>query len=221
MRGEAWCGMVRSGEAWLGAARHARVRLGAARQGEARAFLHTLNREIRMKDVVVEIRGISPLLMHRFPLEPTEGLEKKTPEDQAKVSLYTDTDGPFIPGVNIQRALVAAAAFSKGKGRASLQKVVAAGLFVIEANCRLISESSWSVDSRAVVIAATKGRIVRHRPRFDRWETTFTLSYDDTLLKESEVRRVVDDAGQKVGLLDFRPEKKGPFGRFMVTEWAA
>jgi len=29
----------------------------------------------------------------------------------------------------------------------------------------------------------------------------------------------VDDTGQRVGLLDFRPEKKGPFGRFVVTRW--
>jgi len=30
---------------------------------------------------------------------------------------------------------------------------------------------------------------------------------------------VVDDAGVRVGLLDFRPERKGSFGRFMVVEW--
>jgi hypothetical protein len=29
----------------------------------------------------------------------------------------------------------------------------------------------------------------------------------------------VDDAGQRVGALDFRPEKKGAFGRFVVTHW--
>jgi hypothetical protein len=45
------------------------------------------------------------------------------------------------------------------------------------------------------------------------------MDYDDVLLKESELRRVVDDAGSRVGLLEFRPEKKGPFGRFIVTEW--
>jgi hypothetical protein len=48
---------------------------------------------------------------------------------------------------------------------------------------------------------------------------TFEIEYDTVLLKEEELRQVVDDAGSRVGLLDFRPEKKGPFGRFIVTEW--
>jgi hypothetical protein len=33
------------------------------------------------------------------------------------------------------------------------------------------------------------------------------------------VRVIVNDAGSRVGLLDFRPEKKGPFGRFSVIKW--
>jgi hypothetical protein len=45
------------------------------------------------------------------------------------------------------------------------------------------------------------------------------LEYDDTLLSEKEVREILDNAGRRVGLLDFRPERKGPFGRFMVTAW--
>jgi len=46
------------------------------------------------------------------------------------------------------------------------------------------------------------------------------ISYDDSILKETELRKVVDDAGSRVGLLDFRPEHKGPFGRFIVTHWS-
>ncbi len=33
------------------------------------------------------------------------------------------------------------------------------------------------------------------------------------------VRALVDDAGKKVGLGDYRPERKGPFGKFVVTKW--
>lgn len=33
------------------------------------------------------------------------------------------------------------------------------------------------------------------------------------------VRSIVDDAGKKIGLGDFRPARKGPFGRFVVKEW--
>lgn len=173
-----------------------------------------------MKRINVTIEGISPLLMHRFPMEPIEAIEKKEPKEQAAISLYQIDDKPYIPGVNLQRALVASATFSKGKGRASLQKPVAAGLFVDEELLFLNGKTSpWVIDSRPVVVPATKGRIVRHRPKFEKWQVDFTISFDETLLTATQVRQVVDDAGSRVGVLDFRPEKKGPFGRFMVTRW--
>lgn len=173
-----------------------------------------------MKQINVTIEGISPLLMHRFPMEPVEAIEKKEPIEQAKISLYEIDGKPYLPGVNLQRALVASATFSKGKGRASLQKPVAAGLFIDEEILDL-NGKSWVIDSRPVVVPATKGRIVRHRPKFEKWEVTFTISYDETLLTANQVREVVDNAGSRVGVLDFRPEKKGPFGRFVVTHWEA
>lgn len=61
--------------------------------------------------------------------------------------------------------------------------------------------------------------LLRHRPRLDKWKAAFGLLYDETLMKPEQVRRIVDDCGSRVGLLDFRPERKGPFGRFMVTKW--
>lgn len=174
-----------------------------------------------MEQVRITITGLSPLLMHRFPMEPVDAIQNKTPHEQASLGLYLDDVGaPCIPGVNVHRALIAGATFSKGKGRGSLQKNASAGLFVDEGALALDPGSSpWVVDSRPVVVPATKGRIVRHRPRFDKWVTSFTVTYDKALLSEQQVRRIVDDTGQRVGLLDFRPEKKGPFGRFVVTNW--
>jgi hypothetical protein len=173
-----------------------------------------------LKAVTVEIRGISPLLMHKYPLMPVEALEKRPPDEQAELAAYRDetTGNLYIPGVNVQRALVAAAAFSKGKGRASLQKMAAACVLVDPAIIDL-GTKTFALDARPVVIPATKGRIVRFRPRLDAWACKFTVTFDDVLLKETEVRRIVDDCGLRVGLLDFRPERKGPFGRFMVVRW--
>jgi len=172
------------------------------------------------KGVEVKIQGLSALLMHSFPLVPVEALEKKPPEEQAEIAAYRnpDTRELFIPAVNIQRSLIAGATFSKGKGRGSLQKPVAACVLVSPERIGL-GTTDYKIDARAVVIPATKGRVVRYRPRLDEWECSFELEYDDTLLTESQLRRVVDDTLQRVGLLDFRPEKKGPFGRAMVIAW--
>lgn len=187
--------------------------LGLARQGKSKE--DQLSRKISVK-----LKGISPLLMHSFPLVPIEAIEKKSPAEQAEISAYRDpaTKELYIPGVNIQRALVSAATYSKGKGRSNLVRLAAACLLV-EPQKVFLGTNTYEVDSRAVVVPATKGRVVRHRPRLDQWEVSFDIEYDENLLDEKQIRQMVDNAGSRVGFLDFRPEKKGPFGRAMVTEW--
>ena len=172
------------------------------------------------KSVSVTIEGIAPLLMHAFPLTTPAGVDKMSPEEQAELSAYRTpgTNELYVPGINIQRCLVASATYSKGKGRGSLQKPVAACVLVNPERCGL-GTTQYEIDSRPVVVPATKGRIVRHRPRLDQWSLSFVVEYDPTLLTANQLRQVVDDAGSRVGLLDFRPERKGPFGRFQVAHW--
>lgn len=173
-----------------------------------------------MDAVTVGLKGLTALLMHSYPLVPIEAIEKKSPEEQAELATYRDPDtkGLYVPGVNVQRALVSAATYSKGKGRGSLQKSAAACLLVSPERIPL-GVDRYTIDSRPVVMPATKGRVMRHRPRIDPWAITFDLEWDPTLLTEPQVRRIVDDFGSRVGLLDFRPERKGPFGRCMVVSW--
>lgn len=174
-----------------------------------------------MSEAIVTIEGISALMMKQYPAEPIVGFEKKTPEEQAELSAYRipETKELYIPGVAIQRALINAATYSKGKGRASLQKVAAACLIVSPEFIGL-GTKKFEIDSRPVVVPATKGRIMRHRPRIDKWKATFNVEWDETLLKEDEVKKIVEDMGKRVGLLEFRPLCKGPFGRCKIVKWA-
>lgn len=171
--------------------------------------------------ILCTIQGISPILMHRFPLVKSETEEKMlSPEERAEIAAYRDPDTGrlYIPGIAVQRALVNGATYSKGKGRASLQKQVAACVLVNPERCDLGTDQ-YIIDIRSVVIPATKGRVLSYRPRLNEWRITFEIEFDPNLLREEEIRKIVDDTGSRVGLLDFRPEKKGPFGRFMVVEW--
>ena len=92
-------------------------------------------------------------------------------------------------------------------------------LDIVAAEIPLIHSQTWTVDTRAVVIPATKGRILAHRPRFDDWALEFSLDLDTSIVQESLLREIVDAAGKRVGLGDFRPARKGPFGKFRVDEW--
>ncbi|MGA2071633.1 MAG: hypothetical protein ABSG97_09815 [Sedimentisphaerales bacterium] len=173
-----------------------------------------------IKTAEVEVKGKSPLLMHQYPMVPIEALEKKPSEEQAELASYRDPDTGelYIPGICFQRSFISAASYSKGKDRASLQKLVAACVMVNPERISL-GTKTFKVDARPVVIRATKGRVLRFRPRLDEWHCRFEVDYEDTLLTENQLRKVIDDSGERVGVLDFRPQCNGYFGRFMVTGW--
>jgi hypothetical protein len=183
--------------------------------------------------IQVTIEGVSPLLMNRF----TEAAEvqvsggtavafrgdRGTPREQAAPKRYADAEGNlYFPGPNIFAAIIAAGSFHKtGKSKITTMKtsLVPAGIQVEDLVCPL-GTTEWEVDSRSVVIPSTGGRIMCHRPRIDRWMLSFTLDVDSGMFAPSLVRALVDDAGKKIGVGDYRPARKGPFGRFVVKEWA-
>jgi hypothetical protein len=83
----------------------------------------------------------------------------------------------------------------------------------------LFGTKDFEVDSRPVVVPATGGRIMCHRPRLDSWKLKGTAEIDDEMFSADLVRALFDDAGRKIGIGDFRPQRRGPFGRFNVTLW--
>jgi hypothetical protein len=148
--------------------------------------------------------------------------DKGTPREQAKQKAYVDDkNNLYIPGPNIYAAIIAAGKFHKyGKTKVTTNKtsLIPAGIFILDAVIPL-NTTNFEVDSRSVVIPPTGGRIMCHRPRLDNWKCTFDLEVDEQMFNEKFVRLLIDDAGKKIGVGDFRPEKKGPFGRFQVIKW--
>jgi hypothetical protein len=159
--------------------------------------------------ISVKIRGVTALLMNRFTeasevsvsggTSTTLRGDRGMPREQAALKRYCDEDGRlFIPGPNIFSAIVQAGAFHKaGKSKLTTMKssLVPAGLSVSDLICPLLDDAgkplkAWEVDSRSVVIPSTGG-----------------------------IRALFDDAGKKIGLGDYRPARKGPFGRFVVDQW--
>ncbi len=172
-----------------------------------------------MKHIKIEITGSSPILLHSYPMVEIKGLEKMEPRQQAEHHVYRDpeTQELYFPGVNIQRALVAGAAYC-GRGVRSIVKQVAASISINPERVGF-GTRDFLVDSRSVVIPKTKGRVMRHRARLDEWRLAFVLAYDATLISAKQMREVVDYTGSRVGIGDFRPACKGWFGRFDVTSW--
>lgn len=174
-----------------------------------------------MKRIQIEIEGLQPgLLMHRYPMVKVENEQLLTPEEQAEISAYRKPDSKelYLPGNAVKQALVAAASYSKGRGKGTLSKIAAATFFV-EPEYIGLGVQDYVIFSASVIIKATKGRIVRHRPHLPEWKAKFALLYDETKTSKEQIKKIVEDCGQLVGVLDFRPACKGPFGRFMVTKF--
>jgi hypothetical protein len=187
--------------------------------------------------IQVTIKGITPLIMNRFHEENEVSVssgvsavqvgDKGSPRQQAEKKRYADKEGNlYIPGPNIFACLINAGRFHKlGKNKLTTQKtsLVPAGItmedIVIPLSNGNGGKVTWEVDSRSVVIPSTGGRIMCHRPRVDEWGATFCLDVDTEMFHPNFVRKLMDDAGKKCGLGDYRPERKGPFGRFVVVRW--
>ena len=190
------------------------------------------------KVVQVRIQGVTSLLQHRFSEEEQAAsgastrrvqLASDLPREAAEKGAYRGSDGNlWHPGAAIARLLRDAGSAHKQKGsRKSIKYVVPAAVIVLDDEMPLYGVddkaderiNDFEVDSRPVVIPATKGRIMRHRPRHDTWSIKFNLRLNEAVLPEEVIHELLVEGGQQIGIGDYRPEKGGPFGVFRLTSW--
>ncbi len=187
-----------------------------------------------MASIKCVIEGTTPLLCNRFTdaaqMSATSGTrvssvgEKGSPREQAEQRLYKSGDGKtlVIPQPNLFRCIIDAGTFFKaGKSKVTTQKssLIPACVEIEGVEIPIQSKDGWEVDTRAVRIPSTGGRILCHRPSFHDWKPSFDVSVDEEIMTVKLLREIVDAAGKRIGLGDFRPACKGPFGKFVVTLW--
>ena len=186
-----------------------------------------------MTEFSITIQGKTPLLQNRFTdaaqMAATSGTrssianDSATPREVAETKLYKDDNGIIgIPQPNLFRCIIDAGKFFKvGKTKVTTMKtsLIPSCVDISPIFIPLEHQDDWTVDSRPVRIPATGGRIVAHRPCFNDWALTFSAELDESTMSKQTFRDVIDAAGAKIGLGDFRPDCKGPFGKFYVTHW--
>ena len=176
------------------------------------------------------IQGVAPLLLkngqtadplndHTKAIAKISKKRNKTEEDHLALSklewygaLYVNDQGVVcVPGENIEGTLLG------GAKKFKLGPKFKAGCFVdqmpaIEYDGPKNIDKLWAsgnfTDKRLVKIGQV--RIVRTRPIFREWGLTFTVQFSD--IDGSDMDKVVEMAGQVIGLCDYRPR----FGRFIV-----
>lgn len=182
--------------------------------------------------IEVEITGTTPLMMNKFTDEAamaaTTGSrgalsgDRGSPHEQAEKKLYIGAAGNIIiPQPNVYRCIIDGGAFFKaGRMKVTTQKSSLIPACVAVQGIELpLRTSGWRVDERPVRIPSTGGRILAYRPIFDDWAVSFAVDLDTKEMTAKLLREIVDKAGKAIGLGDFRPACKGPYGRFVVTRW--
>jgi len=81
--------------------------------------------------------------------------------------------------------------------------------------------AAWEVDMRQGRNPNGGEAVCIIRPRFDSWSIDLSLQIDADSIAESLIRQLVDIAGSRIGLGDFRPQRRGVFGKFRVDRWEA
>ena len=177
-----------------------------------------------MKQIQVSIKGTAPLLQHKLSAQVESDLAKSAKKqsgqnkrDDIETYLYKNAEGVICqPVEHILQAIIKQLSNYKiqGKGKKTFKEL---GKGALSGFPELIPHKiqAYTVDSRTVVIPATKGRTVRERPRLDAWELEFTLEILNDDLPSDVVKNALDDAGRESGIGDYRPR----FGRFIVTSF--
>lgn len=175
----------------------------------------------------VSIKGLTPLLMNR--LNP-ESLRAKTrmktqqysTEEDAKNSAYmAEINGRkqlYIPHEAVYSMIIKTAKGFRIR-RITLSSLLA-GTMRVEPEKIPLGTDKYEIDERAVVIVGQ--RVLKGRAKLPEWKASFQLVINTKRLPqgiESTLKEVLDDAGIRMGLLDFRPQHLGWFGTFEVTRF--
>lgn len=182
--------------------------------------------------VQATLRGISPLLMNPATEALLDQLRTRTSppkktdwsaEQEAETKLYRDDEGAIgIPSLNLFSSLVEAGRLVKaGTKQISTAKssILPSFLSIEELFLPFTDDPQWIVDKRRGRNPNGGEMVCLVRPKFPQWEFDVTFEIDEQEVNEEVVRKLVETAGKKVGLCDFRPACKGPFGRFYVAAW--
>lgn len=189
-----------------------------------------------MNFVVVEawVNGTTPMLQHRATEEALGGKTRsnspghdENPRSICERAVYRMPNQQLaIPGAAFARMIREAGGAHKSRSsRKSLKYIVPAAMLVLDDLCPIFLNDrktplkNYEVDSRPVTIPATKGRIIRHRARFNEWSSKVTLRINEDILDQPTIRKLMVEGLQQIGLGDYRPEKGGPFGTSDLVAW--
>jgi hypothetical protein len=208
---------------------HTLAAVGLKHRAQRRSVCSSMTSIISMR-----VECVSPLLMHNpSGLRRTSATErggKKIPEplDEARAGLYVmPPHRLFVPADAPREAgLIAASDYPDPtrKGRTTMTRRFGASVFLskyefplerVDGTPVTDDDDEWEMYVKRVVVQ--RAGILRSRPLVRDWAFEAEFEYDEDMIDPFLISTIVNQAGKYPGLLDYRPGKKGPFGRYKVV----
>lgn len=168
-----------------------------------------------------------PLNSFSKAMKEISGKRKKTDADfealaniEYQAGLYLNNKGQVIvPSRVLESVLVEGAKKSKeGKLALSGMFVDTDGILEYEGGVMSVKQLMESPEHRiCVAVRIGMAKVMRTRPHFKNWRTTFKVSINEQVANEAQLKRWLEDAGSYVGIGDWRPRH----GRYELENFSA
>lgn len=189
---------------------------------------------MEIKELNYTIQGLTPLLMHNprslmMASGNGHGPKKQkvlpSAEEEAETGAYRNAEGILgFPAIGVRNAMITAAGAFKHKTRSwkgfvTHVQIKPDDLLLLHNEKGPVTD--FEIDVRRCVIKG-RGSIVRARPLIQSWQASFAFVVDTSMLPTDEPHELIKtfllEAGSRIGIGDYRPEKTGWFGRFTVLD---
>ena len=170
------------------------------------------------------IEGVSSLLMHspEVMMEPKPvGVTTRripSPEEEAEKGAYRDEEGfLYLPSIAFRASLVHGAGGRK-IGKTAARTVLAGAVFSTGTRTRLVDPETgeglreYRIHRSRVVVQ--RASIIRARPEIERWGCVLDLEVDLDFTNPWQIEELLNISGRIGGVGDYRPERRGPHGRY-------
>lgn len=186
--------------------------------------------ELSIQKVVVQIIGISPLIVHRFTEKARKQIQdtqngaaksrkhaRRNPEEEYEQAKHISLEGwEGFPVSGFKKAMVRAA---KSVGIAMTDARVS---FFVEPDDKILQlvRINGKSDMRTDMVRLPNGSPdVRYRPEYKTWSASLTITFNEGVISLNQIFQLIETAGFSVGIGEGRPEKQGDtWGRFQLVK---
>lgn len=187
----------------------------------------------------VPILGTAPLIVHNFSekskrqmLEAQQGKKKvkevRDPRAEYEAAFYRIADedgGPDrygFPVTAFKAATTGAARFyDKSVTMTALRQFMFMRGVITKADPQMLVEIAGEPEMREDVVrlgGPSRSADLRYRPVFNEWSTVLTVTYVKSSIDRNSILSLIDAGGMGIGVGEWRPEKRGEFGTYMVDQ---